>query len=83
MRGPTVDSDNQPYVRVLQAYLERLRSAIARGPLLNADGGAVGRGSLMDLTHLNNFHSDQADVLLDRLLDQRTSVRVQPDWREI
>jgi primosomal replication protein N'' len=75
-----VDSDNQPYVRVLQAYLERLRSAIARGPLLNADGGAVGRGSLMDLTHLNNFRSGQADGLLDRLLDQRTSVRVQPDW---
>jgi len=75
-----VDSDNQPYVRVLQAYLERLRSAIARGPLLNADGGTVGRGSLMDLTHLNNFQCGQADGLLDRLLDQRTSVRVQPDW---
>jgi len=58
--------------KVLARYLERLRTAIVRSPLLDASpGNIVGRGKKLDLYHLNRFRPGLADDLLDAILEAK------------
>lgn len=74
LRGPAA---------VVAGYLERLRAAVVRSPLLNASPGKTGGGSRLDLTDLNFFREGDAQRLLDRLMAQRVSVTIAPDWSRL
>lgn len=73
--------DGPAFQSVLQHYLDRLHAAIVRSPLLNASPGPLGRGSRIDLTHLDLYKDGQADQLLRRLMSGRHSVNLRPDWQ--
>lgn len=61
-------ADATPIKRVLNRYLKRLQEAISRSPMLDASPSTLGRGSKLDLTHLNRFGNDTADRVVDIVL---------------